>query len=201
MELETRLVDYINLKKFYKQNKITISYSPEKQFNITREDLAKINNYFHLKPTIQYNQIAHYNDSKFLSENHKENQTQTRNLINKHQEKPAYMIGEILENKDKFTNPFKINSINNEIINKMPYNIFDNSYNLRGTPSYTNNIGNIPTHTKKSYGYDNNYENSYYYIDNNMQLPEHIDMNFPRGGESSRLDKKVNRKYDIQYLI
>ena len=82
----------------------------------------------------------------------------------------------------------------------MPYNKFDNIYNLRGSKSYTNNVSNIPIHTKKSYGYDNNYENAYYYIDNNMQLPEHIDMNFPRGGESSRQQNKINRKYDKQYL-
>lgn len=48
----------------------------------------------------------------------------------------------------------------------------------------------MPVRTKKTYGFDDPFEHYYDYIDGDMQSPEHTVMDFPRGGESSRLDNK-----------
>lgn len=58
-----------------------------------------------------------------------------------------------------------------------------------------------PTRGRKSYGYPNPAEHYFTYIDDDMQKPEHTVLAFPRGGESTRLDKnKTARPYVREIL-
>jgi hypothetical protein len=50
----------------------------------------------------------------------------------------------------------------------------------------------MPSHTKKSYGYKNPVENYFYYVDKDIQNPDHNVQVWSRGGESTRLDNKIS---------
>ena len=58
-------------------------------------------------------------------------------------------------------------------------------------------IRGMPIHTMKSYGYRNPEEHYYNYIDEEIQNPDNIVLDFPRGGESTRINNKkiTNKKY------
>lgn len=187
--MEQRLFDYISIKKYNRLHKITPKVSPEKLFNITQDDITIIQSYYNKQPTIQYKQVLHHLDKKFLDKAHKPNFNNLLDTIYNFEEYPAYMIGEIISKKNK---NFSV------ISNKFNKNMspIERDMLLRGQGSYSEYASNIPNHPKKSYGYDNPHEIYYDYIDNNMQLPEHVDMYFPRGGESTRLENRINKKYD-----
>ena len=58
-----------------------------------------------------------------------------------------------------------------------------------------------PSKTAKSYGYTNPHEHYFDYISDDMQIPEHTVMPFPRGGLSTRLDNHdTARKYTREIL-
>jgi len=52
----------------------------------------------------------------------------------------------------------------------------------------------MPTRTSKSYGYANPFEHYYTYIDQDIQQPDNVVMNFPRGGMATRIyNKSINQ--------
>ena len=55
----------------------------------------------------------------------------------------------------------------------------------------------VPSHTKKSYGFNDPFEHSFDYIDNDIQDPNHVVLPFPRGGISARLENKKQVERDI----
>jgi len=68
-ELEERLKKYIKTKIYLRKNKITPDITPEEYFNITQNDLIKINNYFNKQPKILYNQPIHYENTIYNPSN------------------------------------------------------------------------------------------------------------------------------------
>lgn len=205
--MEQRLLDYISIKEYNRIHKITKNISPEQIFKITQNDLQTIQQYLNKPPKIKYHQQIHYEriNNPILSardfyENHKPNPKPLIKEINKYQEKPAYAIGEILSNHSSFNSYALDNNSNNKSLNtsiRNDPNVHSppEYSNFRGSDNYTCNSSNMTLHPKKSYGYDNPQEMYYDYIDNDMQLPEHTTLDFPRGGENTRLENKVSSKY------
>jgi hypothetical protein len=58
-------------------------------------------------------------------------------------------------------------------------------------------ILSMPSKTNKTYGYDDSFEHSFNYIDNDIQDDHHVVLPFPRGGTSARLDNKKQHARDI----
>lgn len=178
------LIDYVKLKRYNKENGITTSISPEELYNITYEDLELLTKLYNLSPSIMYNQPLHYKDKKYMLENHNSNIKPIINSIDKYKQRPCYEIGQIyneIQNQGKLKNNFFMNNNNNNNNNTYEYNErFDIPRNIKN----------------KSYGYDNPFENYFYYIDNDISLPQHTNILFP---ESTRLENTINRFNDNFY--
>lgn len=175
-----RLIDYVKLKRYNKQNGITSSVSPEELYNIDTDDLELLTNLFNLKPKIMYNQNLHYEDKNFMLENHHSNIKPIINTIELFDERPCYEIGQIyneIQSQGELKNNFRLNKHNK-------YNYYNERFDL------PRNIKN------KSYGYENPFENYYYYIDRDISIPQHTNMMFP---ESTRLENTINRFNDNFY--
>jgi hypothetical protein len=186
--MNQRLYDYINIKKYNRLHKITPGISPEKVFNITQDDLHIIQNYYNKKPNIQYKQVFHYMDDKLLKKIHNPNINPIMNKIDNFEEKPSYMIGEIINDNKK---NFQINKNRSKHV----LTSLERDMITRGTNIYSEFAAGIPNRPQKSFGYDNPQGLYFDYIDKDIQLPEHVDLDFPRGGENTRLENKINRKY------
>lgn len=75
----------------------------------------------------------------------------------------------------------------------------------RGAPPETEDetelMLGMPSKTSKSYGYRNPHEHYFDYISDDMQIPEHTVLPFPRGGLSTRLDNhETARVYTREIL-
>ena len=179
------LIDYVKLKRYNKEHGITSSISPEKLYNITYEDLQLLNQLYNLKPNIMYNQNLHYEDKSYMIENHNSNINPLINTIELFKQRPCYEIGEIY-NEIKNQGKLKENFFMNNNINHNNYNTYN--YNERF---------DIPRNIKnKSFGYDNPFENYFYYIDNDISKSQHTNILFP---ESTRLENTINRFNDNFY--
>lgn len=176
--LSKRLIDYILLKRYQKENYITTSITPEQLYNITSDDLNKINNVLHSKSNIMYNQILHYDDKDFMVKHHNPSVDRIINQIDLFKEKPVYEIGNIYND-----------------IQKQGYlgnNFFNGNYIEDKDYKY-----DIPRNIKnKSYGYPSTFENKFYYIDNNINSSRHVNMMRP---ESTRLNNTIYRFNDTFY--
>lgn len=190
-----RLIDYVKLKRYNKLNGITSSVSPEELYNIDANDLELLTNLFNLKPKIMYNQNLHYEDKYYMLENHHSNIKPIINTIELFDERPCYEIGQIyneIHNQGKLKNNFRLKR-NKEQSSFLASNNFEgnNKYD------YYNERYDIPRNIKnKSYGYENPFENYYYYIDRDISIPQHTNMMFP---ESTRLENTINRFNDNFY--
>ena len=175
-----RLINYVKLKRYNKQNGITSSITPEQLYNITSEDLKLLTNLYNLKPKIMYKQNLHYNDKKYILNNHNSNINSIINKIELFEERPIYEIGQIyneIQNQGELRNNFLLNNNNK-------FNYYNERFDL------PRNIKN------KSYGYYNPFENYFYYIDNDISKSQHTNMLFP---ESTRLENTINRFNDNFY--
>lgn len=170
--IDVRLMNYLYLKEYEKVNKRTFYPPIEKYFKITANDLKFINQYYNVIPRLAPDTIPH------IISNMKPN-------INFH--------NPIITNK-KYVDSAKIN----DAINPDNFNICTNNSD-RGTCDYINDCM-INTNTfKKSLGYDQPGDHYFNYIDTDYQQCYHTDMWFSRGGISTRLNNKINKK-DFQTI-
>ena len=110
---------------------------------------------------------------------------------------PKILYNQNLHYENDIYNKYNHNSNIIPIINKL------NEYKDRKTePLYNNLEGynkfDLPIIMKnKSFGYNyDNFENHFYYIDNDISIPQHTNMIFP---ESTRLENTINRFNDNFY--
>lgn len=145
--MNNNIIDYIKLKNYLYETGKTLNITPESMFNITADDLNKINNYFNVIPRLS---------PGF----------------------PVYPICNIKPAPINFHTPY-INNTND--INYL-------SCRDINTDLY------YPDHTKKSIG--NDYVSHHYFIpiDTNYQSQDHTVMYFPKGGDATRINNKINNK-------
>ena len=80
-----------------------------------------------------------------------------------------------------------------------PINFHDPIINNYGYNDYVllsdiNNELYYPNHIRKSIGYDSTSSHHFNILDDEYQAPNHTVMYFPRGGESSRINNKINKR-------
>lgn len=183
INIPQRLLDYINIKKYYQIHKITPSIPVETVLFITQEDLNLINAYFNIIPTLSPNQRVY------------PEHTNKRQLI-KCREYKHPIHNPNISNTNKVDNLAQCNKIFYDEKSQLNYNKNFHKIKQSNRNVCKNNMSEIP-HTTKSYGYDQPSDLYFDYVDEDFQKPYHVDMYFPRGGESSRMQNKINRKqYD-----
>ncbi len=177
--MEQRLYEYIRLKKYLQQTGKTLDYTPEEIYNITFEDKQKILQLLNVTPRLA-------------------------------PDTPIHPINHILN-----PNPidFHVPHINNYNINNRYMMLDNNIINqytplinyIKQSPYYCNEYINTgqqiinpslyyPDHTKKSIGYNQVCQHHFNIIDTDYQSPNHTVLLFPFGGESSRLNNKINKQ-------
>ena len=182
--MDKRLYEYIRLKKYLQQTGKTLDYSPEELYNITYNDKQKILQLLNITPRLAPNTPIHPINNTIHSD-----------PINFHNPKiNNYIMNTKLSSYD---NHF-INQ-NTPLINyikQSPYycnEYINNGHQLINTSLY------YPDHTKKSIGYNQLCQHNFNLIDMDYQSPYHTVPVFPFGGESTRLENKIN-KQDNKYI-
>lgn len=173
----------------------------------TRNKYFPPTKYETIEPKIQYKTPLHYEvpipcdeaEHKKYRLPHNPQQKKVRDYTKRETEVPAFLSRMIEKPSSRRTydcNP--ASKLNPGSCTRMPQNSNPNScINTIREQFYTNvemdpdilsdmKLG-MPIRTRKTYGFDDPFEHYYDYIDGDMQLPEHVVMDFPRGGESSRL--------------
>lgn len=199
--LEPRLSEYMTKKKYYIENHIQPSLPLETEYHITKSDINHIRNYednkndpSHMKkddiilpthkPNIQYNQKLHYDRShkKDNSMQHNPNFKSCIDYLDNKTETDAFfanMTG-ITKSRRLYSDP-PVSECVKKIIDQ--YN-FEQKYD----PDMINDMMlGVPSHTKKTYGFNDQFEHSFSYIDGDIQNKDHVVLPFSRGGDSARI--------------
>ena len=217
--IEPRLLEYLKKKmnsKNTENNYINPKVSLEKEYGITYGDMESIQKYLNrippkynislpneteeypvYAPHIQFNNQLHYN--RTLSENSKNNLEHNPNnedifkYLDDKEEIPVFLSRFIEKKKSKRV--YDDSKYPNQCVNKIREQYFNNQ-KMDTEILYDLQLG-MPSHTRKSYGYNNAFENNFQYIDSEMQRPEHIILPFPRGGLNCRLENRKQFSRDI----
>jgi len=199
---DPRLMEYLTKKKYYDENKMTPCISLELEYSITPSDierlkqietkLLKSNNIFfpktsykNVRPKIQYKTQLHYDglDQESAKLPHDPSTKEMIDYTTKETDVPAFLSRTIEKHKSgriyDGINPNQcINTIREQFYNDKPFD-----------PEMMNDMMlGMPNHTRKSYGFDDPFEHYFDYIDGDIQRPDHVVLDFPRGGESARLE-------------
>lgn len=226
ISVEPRLIEYIEHMVHNKKNNIFPSVPLHIKYAITSDDLQKIEAYvnqtkspissnlhendeIYYPPKIQYKMKLHYDKlEKRRCEQrtklpHTPNYEHVMKYVDKHTNFPAYMtsvFGSPPLHGAPNINLSKSNRVyddrtTNDCINKIREQYFNNQ--KLDSDIMTDIMLGIPSHTGKSYGYNDPFEHSFDYIDNDIQDPNHVILPFPRGGTSARLANKKRVPRDI----
>lgn len=215
MMFDPRLLEYIKKKKYCMQNHITPCISLEIEYAITPDDLQKIKKYLNKeparrpiimpnetsefpvsKPKIQYKNKLHYDKTeehgKYEMVDHQPSFDNVIDYANEKTQLPVFLSRIIHKNKS------------NRVYDDSKYNVCVNKireeYHANGKLDpdiLTDMMLGVPSHTTKSYGFNDPFEHSFDYIDGDIQDPDHVVLPFPRGGISARLENKKQKKRDI----
>jgi len=219
--MEQRLYDYLKERKYQKQNDILPFTSLEEEYKITKKDIETIKTYL---KHIKYRKQSFENDYELKherSELHYEHPTRRKQFrIEDKKYKnhcPEMSINKLIGSletysKDSIPDLSEVSEMDKDNKIVIP-NISNNKKNIdvseyKAVPYIGRGCGNIdvendimcglPTRLYsekyKSLGYENPEEHYYQYIDERVQHPDSVVLPFPRGGESTRLDKKCSRK-------
>lgn len=211
--IDPRLVEYLNKKIYFSKNKIIPKIPLETEYAITRDDIRKIKRYLLqtkgtiptfgetsqfpvYPPNIQYKTRLHHehieNCGKYNNLRHKPNAEKILKYTKDNTDPPAFLyriirpISSERVYEDKYPNEC-INTIRDQYINNKELD----------ADIMNDMILGMPSHTRKSYGYNDSFEHSFDYIDEDIQTPDHVVLPFPRGGISARLENKKPIKRDI----
>lgn len=175
--LEPRLLEYVYKKKYYRMYNLYPEVNPEKEFSITKDDIEKITKYLReIKEKNRCSRLIPFYDSNISYNN-------------------RLHYGESL--------PFEHNPNSQPISDYILTLTRDPPYMACKDTQLENELAlGMPTHTNKTYGYNDAFAHSFNYIDTTVQNPCHTVLPFPRGGVSSRLENKVKECtreiYDIK---
>jgi hypothetical protein len=216
MMFDPRLLEYIEKKKYYIKNNITPCMPLETEYAISSNDIIKIKRYLQKNvpqhpislpgetkkkyvvypPEIQYKSKLHYDKleekGNFEKLNHNPKFDKIINYAVEKTQIPVFLSQIIHKNK---SNRVYDDSAPNECVNKIREQY--HSGQQLDPEIMTDLMLGVPSHTKKSYGFNDAFEHSFDYIDNDIQEPNHVVLPFPRGGISARLENKKQTKRDI----
>jgi hypothetical protein len=213
LTFDPRLLEYLRKKQYYTSNNIQPCIPLEKEYAITNNDIIKIKRYLnrdkeqpqmHLPnttnqypiypPKIQYKHKLHFD--KMENRN-----VDGSSIVRKDRHEPDF--SNIIKYSNEFTEPpaflsriVKSTKSNRLYTNKNPSecinHVREQYYNNEPIDNDIRNdmILGMPSHTSKAYGYDDSFEHSFDYIDNDIQEPDHVVLPFPRGGSSVRQENK-----------
>lgn len=210
MMIEPRLLEYIAKKKNFSKNNIRPCIPLETEYAITSNDIRRIKKYLSntdtqnnfafpnetkdfkiVPPNINYKNKLHYDKveekGQFEKLPHVPNFNGVINYAEYMTQLPVPLSKHVHKSKRVYTDS------PNECINKIREQYY-NGKQLDPTIMSELMLG-IPQHTRKSYGYNDSFEHSFDYIDNDIQEPDHVVMPFPRGGISARLENKKQIKH------
>lgn len=162
-------------------------------------------------PKIMYKEKLHYDDidtgdkSKHQTKKyaHEPNTSDMVHYVMNNVEPDAYLTNmcgitkqqKILPNNGMFKRRTYNDGNPNSCVNMVRESYYSDT---KVDPEMTSEmILGMPSHTKKSYGFNDTFEHSFDYIDGDIQDSRHVVLPFPRGGISSRLENKKITKRDI----
>lgn len=206
---EPRLYEYIKKKEYYSKNNITPCIPLEKEYNITQDDLRKIqqikNNpkldfkFLHedlhsISPKISYEQHLlqeHMKKKEKEQLDHDPHYEQVEQYLDNYYLSPPEITHFV---NDKPSHRTYTDPPRNECVMKIREQY--HGHQKIDTELMEEMQFGMPYHTRKSYGYSNPFESYFDYIDGEIQNPDHVVLPFPRGGESTRLDntEQVRKK-------
>lgn len=182
-----KIKKHINNQKmgyYIPKEKLVVTKSPQSiKSGMTQKDIRNI------EPKILYKKKIHFVnlDGSSSEMEHNPRMDEIIEYMKEKTEVPAFLSQCITKNKSKrlYTDPqTNPNSCVNEI-REQYYNNIDMDADILNDMK----LG-MPPHTRKTYGYDDPFEHYMDYIDGEIQEPEHVIMDFPRGGDSARLANK-----------
>lgn len=210
---DPRLKEYLDKKIYFKKNKMTPCIPLEVEYAITHDDVIKIKKYLEgakelpiilpdettefnvYPPNIYYKKKLHYDKiekyDKYKQDKHDPHFQNVIDYVEEKTQLPIFMSSIIHKNKSNRTynnNKNKcINTIREEYHSGKPLD-----------PEIMNDLMlGVPSHTTKSYGFNDPFEHYFDYIDNDIQDPDHVVLPFPRGGISARLENKKQVKRHV----
>jgi len=206
---DPRLLEYIQKKQYHLENNITPCIPLEKEYGITYGDMPKIKRYLENEPDrenislpnetteypvhepkIQYKNKLHYDTMEHSDIKHKlkhdPSEKEILNYLNDREEVPVFLSRII--HKNKSNRVYEDTNYPNVCVNKIREQ-YHNEKPLDQEILNDLQLG-MPSHTKKSYGYNNSFENAFQYVDGELQNPDHVVLPFPRGGISCRMENK-----------
>lgn len=215
MMFDPRLLEYITKKKHSLKNNITPCIPLEVEYAITSDDIKKIkrylrndnprkqvelpgetNKYSVYPPDIMYKNKLHYDKVEekgaFEKMRHEPNFDPIIDYTEENTQLPVFLSRYVHKNK---SNRVYNDRNPNDCINKIR-----EQYHLDqplDPEIMTDIMLGMPSHTRKSYGFNDSFEHSFDYIDNDIQDPDHVVLPFPRGGISARLENKKQTKREV----
>lgn len=212
---DPRLSEYINKKRYYTKNNITPCIPLETEYAITHDDIVRIRKYSINKmsdvpikfsqeitqfpvhpPNIQYKNKLHYNKVEkgmnYEKLKHEPNFKHIIDYADKETLLPPFLSAHIHQNKSN-----RVYNDNNPNVCVNTIREQYHSNNKMDSEILTDLMLGMPSHTNKTYGFNDCFEHSFDYIDNDIQEPDHVVLPFPRGGISARLENKTQTKRDI----
>lgn len=211
--IEPRLYEYMRKKTYYNTHNITPDVSLETEFMITQNDMLIIKKYlsdernnlnagnefviFPVKtPKIQYNQQLHYDRIRHKHEKnesgipHNPSNDTMMHYFDETVDEPI-IVSNIFANERRVYNDNVPNDCKNMI-----RQVLTNPKKIN--PDIMSElVSGMPSHTRKTYGYDDAFEHTMGYIDGDIQSSNHTVLPFPRGGVSSRLSNKQSSNRTI----
>lgn len=212
---DPRLLEYITKKKYYLKNNITPCIQLEVEYAITSDDIKKIKRYLRkdnprppvellgetkqypvYPPDIMYKNKLHHDKVEekgaYEKMKHEPNFVPIIEYTEENTQLPVFLSRYIHKTKSKRVyndkNP-------NDCINKIREQYHQNK--PIDPEIMTDIMLGMPSHTSKSYGFNDSFEHSFDYIDNDIQDPDHVILPFPRGGISARLENKKQIKREV----
>jgi hypothetical protein len=213
---DPRLKEYLDKKIYFIKNKMTPCIPLEIEYAITSDDIKKIKRYLNNEkeksvslpgetsefdvypPNIYYKKKLHHDKMEKHGDYEKEkHDPHFENIIDYVEEKtqlPVFLSRVVHKNK---SNRVYNDNNPNRCINKIREQYHSNK---PLDPEIMNDLMlGVPSHTTKSYGFNDPFEHYFDYIDNDIQEPDHVVLPFPRGGISARLEnkKQVRRRVNV----
>lgn len=216
MMFDPRLKEYIDKKRYYINNNIKPCIPLETEYAITSNDIKKIKRYLAnekeqpvslpaetteypvFPPKIYYKKKLHYDKMENHNEyENVEHEPHFDKIIDYAEEKtqlPVFLSRIVNKNR---SNRVYVDSRPNQCVNKIREQYHAHQ---KLDPEIMNDLMlGVPSHTTKSYGFNDPFEHSFDYIDGDMQNPEHVILPFARGGTPCRNEnkKQVRRRVNV----
>lgn len=214
--IDPRLNEYLEKKKYYIKNKITPAFPLEVEYAITANDIRKLKRYLQNEPArppislpqetkqypvyppnIQYETPLHFDKMEdnggYEKIKHDPHFDGIINYVDDNKLQPVFLSRMI--NQKKSNRVYDDAAYPNVCVNKIREQ-YHSGKEMDKEILADLQLG-MPTHTKKSYGFDQDFGHTFQFIDEDIQDPNHVVLPFARGGISCRLENRKQVKRDI----